>query len=111
LLREQGVGGSNPLAPTIPNFPPMPVRRYRIEGRVQGVGFRYFTRRAARSLGVRGQVRNLPDGTVEAIADGSAEALEALERSLRAGPPGARVDDVKVQDESAGPEHEGFVIA
>jgi acylphosphatase len=88
----------------------MPVRRYRIEGRVQGVGFRYFTRRTARGLGIRGQVRNLPDGSVEAIAEGSPEALEALERRLRAGPPGARVDEVKIQEESAPHEGEDFVI-
>ncbi|HEV8376419.1 MAG TPA: acylphosphatase [Candidatus Polarisedimenticolia bacterium] len=89
----------------------MPVRRYRIEGRVQGVGYRYFTRRTARRLGIKGLVRNLPDGTVEAIAEGSAEALEAMEHWLRAGPPGSRVDGVKTTEETRLVEDEDFVIA
>ena len=76
----------------------MPVRRYLIEGRVQGVGFRHFTRKAARELGLSGFVRNLPDGSVEAVAAGPGEALEALERHLRQGPPASRVDTVQVGD-------------
>jgi len=76
----------------------MPVRRYLIEGRVQGVGFRHFTRKAARELGLSGFVRNLPDGSVEAVAAGPGEALEALERHLRQGPPASRVDTVQVVD-------------
>jgi acylphosphatase len=76
----------------------MPVRRYLIEGRVQGVGFRHFTRKAAKGLGLSGFVRNLPDGSVEAVAAGPGEALEALERHLRQGPPASRVDTVQVVD-------------
>ncbi len=68
-----------------------------VTGRVQGVGFREFTRREARRLGVGGYVRNLPDGRVEVVADGGGRALESLVSVLRAGPPGAWVRDVHVE--------------
>jgi acylphosphatase len=71
-------------------------RRFIISGRVQGVGFRWFTRDAADREGVHGWVRNLPDGRVEANAEGDADALERFERALRHGPRGARVDEVEV---------------
>src|SRR5262249_28953653 len=74
-------------------------RRFLISGRVQGVGFRYFAQAAARREGLHGWVRNLPDGRVEAEAEGDAEAVERFERAVRHGPPGARVDDVEVHDE------------
>jgi len=85
-------------------------RRYSISGRVHGVGFRYFTEAAARREGVHGWVRNLPDGRVEAEAEGDAEALERFERALRQGPPGARVEAVDV-DHTVPHGHEtGFTI-
>jgi len=65
-----------------------------VRGRVQGVGFRHFTIQAARALGVRGTVRNVPDGTVEVRAAGPAERLEALCERLRRGPPSARVASI-----------------
>jgi acylphosphatase len=65
--------------------------RARIEGVVQGVGFRYSTVRQARSLELRGYVRNLWDGTVEVVAEGPEERLQQLERWLHRGPPGAIV--------------------
>jgi acylphosphatase len=71
-------------------------RRYVIGGRVQGVGFRFFTETAASREGVHGWVRNLPTGDVEAVAEGEAEAIERFERSIRQGPRGARVDRVEV---------------
>ena len=74
-------------------------RRYVITGRVQGVGFRYFTQDAALREGVTGWVRNLPDGRVEALVEGDAEAVARIERALRSGPRGARVDRVYVDDE------------
>jgi len=77
-------------------------RRYFISGRVQGVGFRYFTQAAASREGVHGWVANLSDGRVEAYADGEAEALERFERSLRHGPPGAHVHAVDVLDDVPG---------
>ena len=78
-------------------------RRFVISGRVQGVGFRWFTREAARREGVTGWVRNLPDGRVEAFVEGEAESVDRMERALRQGPGGARVTDVFVDnDEPAG---------
>jgi len=88
----------------------MPVRRYLIEGRVQGVGFRHFTRKAARELGLSGFVRNLPDGSVEAVAAGSGEALDAFERHLRQGPPVSRVDAVRVEEDLSEPGDSGFSV-
>ncbi len=70
-------------------------RRYLIRGRVQGVGFRFFTHDAARREGVHGTVRNLPDGAVEAVVEGEAEAVERFERAIRLGPRGARVESVE----------------
>ena len=85
-------------------------RRYVISGRVQGVGFRYFTEAAAAREGLHGWVRNLPDGRVEILAEGEAEAIERFERHISHGPPGARVSDVQVHDEL--PEHRetGFSV-
>lgn len=71
-------------------------RRFVVAGRVQGVGFRYYTRDAARREGLTGSVRNLDDGGVEILVEGEAEAVERFERAVRQGPPGARVDDVLV---------------
>lgn len=85
-------------------------RRFLISGRVQGVGFRYFTETAARREGVHGWVRNLPDGRVEAAAEGEAEAIERFERSLRQGPRGARVDRVEVDDDVPAGRESGFSI-
>ncbi len=68
--------------------------RLLIAGRVQGVGFRYFTQRAARGLGLVGWVRNLPSGEVEARVAGSADGIAELRRQLEAGPSGARVDKI-----------------
>jgi acylphosphatase len=68
-----------------------------VTGRVQGVGFRFTTVDEARRLGVRGWVRNEPDGSVEVEAEGERAAVEALVRFLHRGPPGARVDDVALR--------------
>lgn len=70
-----------------------------ISGVVQGVGFRFFAERVARRLGVRGFVRNLPDGRLELIAEAPAAAMEALLAQLRRGPSGAVVQDVVVERE------------
>jgi acylphosphatase len=84
-------------------------RRFVVGGRVQGVGFRDFVRRAARGLGVAGWVRNLADGRVEVHAEGPVEALEALAARLRRGPTFARVSGVEA--ESASPEgYAGFEV-
>ena len=73
-------------------------RRYIISGRVQGVGFRFFAEAAAMREGIDGWVRNLPDGRVEVAAEGDADAMDRFERSVRHGPPAARVDDVDVTE-------------
>jgi acylphosphatase len=71
-------------------------RRFLVSGRVTGVGFRYFTQDVARREGLTGVVRNLPDGRVEAIAEGDEAALTRLEIALRRGPSHARVEHVEV---------------
>lgn len=81
-----------------------------LAGRVQGVGFRYFTRQAAERLGVVGWVRNLPTGEVEVRAAGSAAALDAFRRQLRQGPPGSRVDSLSESELAAGEGWTGFQI-
>ena len=72
-------------------------RRFTITGRVQGVGFRWFTETVGAREGVHGWVRNLPDGRVEASAEGDIDSIDRFERALRHGPPAARVDDVEVE--------------
>jgi acylphosphatase len=67
-----------------------------VSGRVQGVAFRAYTEDEARRLGVTGWVRNLPDGRVEAEAEGERAFVEALVAWCRRGPPAARVDHVEV---------------
>ncbi|HEY6100859.1 MAG TPA: acylphosphatase [Anaeromyxobacter sp.] len=67
-----------------------------VSGRVQGVAFRASTVDEARRLGLAGWVRNLPDGRVEAEAEGEKEALLRLVRFCERGPPAARVDGVAV---------------
>lgn len=70
-------------------------RAYRITGNVQGVGFRWWTRKTASALDLRGTVRNARDGSVEVEAEGPTEALEAFEEQLRQGPPAARVRNLE----------------
>ena len=73
--------------------------RFLVSGLVQGVGFRWFVARHARSLGLGGYARNLPDGRVEVVASGGEpEALTRLEELLRAGPAHAQVDRLERQD-------------
>jgi len=69
--------------------------RFIVSGAVQGVGYRYFVLHQAGLLGVAGWAKNLPDGRVEVLAQGTSEALVALESSLRRGPPQARVSGVE----------------
>lgn len=69
-------------------------RGFRVRGRVQGVGFRWWARRRASDLGLSGTVRNRPDGTVEVHAAGEPETLHAFAAELEGGPPMARVEGV-----------------
>jgi acylphosphatase len=75
-------------------------KRLVVRGHVQGVFFRETTRREAERRGVTGWVRNQPDGSVEAVLEGEAEAVERVMERCRSGPPGARVDAVDVEDEA-----------
>lgn len=68
-----------------------------IQGTVQGVGYRYFTMNEAKQLGVNGWVRNLPDGCVEAVFEGSRESVEQLIRWCHQGPKAAIVSNVVVE--------------
>ena len=72
----------------------MAALRFRVRGRVQGVGYRYFVLREAEERGVTGYVRNLPDGSVEVVAEGGDETLSDLEGRLRDGPAFCHVDSV-----------------
>jgi acylphosphatase len=72
--------------------------RYVVRGRVQGVGYRWFVSRQATRLGIRGFARNLANGDVEVVAEGSVDALRDLETALRRGPTLARVDNVEKTD-------------
>ncbi len=69
---------------------------FRVVGRVQGVSYRAWTVHTARTLGLRGWVRNVDDGAVEGRADGDAPAIAALREALHHGPPHARVTQVHV---------------
>jgi acylphosphatase len=75
-------------------------RQYLVEGEVHGVGFRYFTVATARRLGVRGWVRNLPDGRVEALCEGTDDQVKEFEAALRQGPPAGIVTNVRISDVS-----------
>ena len=79
-----------------------------VSGRVQGVFFRQSTQRQAQSLGVKGWVRNLPEGRVEAVFEGEEPAVKALVDYCRHGPSSARVDDLEVINENYVGEFLGF---
>jgi acylphosphatase len=72
-----------------------------ISGIVQGVGYRYYTRREAQGLGLTGWVRNLPDGRVEAVLQGTREQVERMIGWCYRGPDEARVSDIQVAYEAA----------
>lgn len=83
----------------------------RVVGRVQGVGFRWWTRRQADELGLVGWVMNADDErAVELVAEGSPDALAELERRLWSGPNGARVETVTARRTVASGEYERFGI-
>ena len=83
----------------------------RVSGRVQGVGFRWWTLRRAEALGLVGWVMNGSDErSVELVAEGSPDTLDELERLLRIGPDGARVERVEAQRAPASGEFDRFGI-
>jgi len=84
---------------------------WRVEGKVQGVGFRWFVRERARRLDLAGWVANRPDGSVELAASGSQDALARLREAVRQGPPGARVTElVSLEPPAAGDLERPFAI-
>ncbi len=85
-------------------------RRFIVMGRVQGVGFRYFAIRAARQAGVVGTVRNLPDGTVEAIAEGSTASVAEFRNALERGPSYSQVVRVDEMEMKPSGNYTGFDV-
>ena len=85
-------------------------RRWLVSGRVQGVGFRWYVLQAAGRCGVKGDVRNLPDGRVEVRATGSASRLARLLEEIRKGPRSSRVDGVLESVFNADQEFDQFTV-
>ena len=81
-----------------------------VSGRVQGVAFRYYTRQQARSLGIQGWVRNLPDGSVECEIEGSNESLEKMLAFLHEGPRLAKVTNITIEPLRESGDDSGFHI-
>ncbi len=81
-----------------------------VHGRVQGVGFRFFVQRSAHSLRLTGWVRNLPDDSVEAVAEGAEEALREFVGRLKQGPAFAQVEDLNVDWEPFSGDFEDFRV-
>ena len=85
-------------------------RRVIVKGKVQGVAFRAYKKSEARKIGLVGWVRNLPDGSVETILEGSAESVNLMLTWLRRGAPMSRVDDLIVLEEKPTGEFTDFDI-
>ncbi|MDK2847517.1 MAG: acylphosphatase [Desulfuromonadales bacterium] len=88
-----------------------PIRvKVKVNGRVQGVGFRHFTYKTATRLGLTGWVRNLPDGAVEAVAEGPQTQVEKWLAALKEGPPASRVEGLAVHREIADNSFDRFEV-
>ena len=85
-------------------------RQYRIRGRVQGVGYRYFTQRIALRLGVRGWVRNLPNGDVEVHAEAEPRTLSQFKQELERGPRMSLVLEIVESDVPESGVYSSFLI-
>lgn len=86
-------------------------RRFLISGRVQGVGYRIFAQREAQKLGVSGFTRNLYDGRVEVLAQGTSAQLDELRTALQRGPLFSSVGEVREEDAHLKPQYSGkFVV-
>lgn len=85
-------------------------RKYVITGRVQGVGFRFFTLHAAKELGISGYVTNKWNDTVEAYAVGEPAQLEEFKRRVSEGPRSARVENIRESEEEIDKRYKQFVI-
>ena len=76
-------------------------KHVRLSGRVQGVGFRHFTKQNAKRLNINGWVKNLPDGDVEAVFAGEEDKINEMLNQMKEGPRSARVDDISVDEDSS----------
>ena len=86
-------------------------KHLKITGRVQGVGFRHFTKQSAQSLNVKGWVKNLPDGSVETVISGSSENVKEMVKKLRKGPITAHVSSVdELKDTDTVDNFENFSV-
>ena len=81
-----------------------------VSGRVQGVNFRWNTKIVADKLGIKGWVRNLPDGRVEMVAEGDDKDIEKFLNYVKKGPALARVDKVEIKEEECKNKFDGFSI-
>ncbi|WP_103664639.1 acylphosphatase [Gracilimonas amylolytica] len=81
-----------------------------ITGRVQGVGFRHFTRKNADKLGITGWVKNLPDGRVEAVFQGTEEHVKELISRCKKGPISSYVQDIEVSEIENTQDHRSFEV-
>jgi len=84
--------------------------RFLVSGVVQGVGYRFFAVRVATGLGLRGFTRNLPDGRVEVVAQGTDEDLRTFQERLRSGPSGASVTGVERSETRLEPGTDSFEV-
>ncbi len=85
-------------------------KRYLISGRVQGVGFRYFTYRIAQKHNICGYVRNLPDARVEVFAEAEEADMNKFVFELQIGPPLSKIRDIKVEEAAAAGRYKSFSI-
>ncbi|PTX59981.1 acylphosphatase [Melghirimyces profundicolus] len=85
-------------------------RHIMVHGRVQGVGFRHYTRKAALSIGVKGWVRNRPDGTVEIDAQGPASKMERFVEAVRKGSPASQVKRLETKEKKPTDRYRTFEV-
>lgn len=81
-----------------------------VSGKVQGVGFRAFTKEKADDLGIKGWVRNLLDGRVESVMQGPSDGIDKLLVAVKRGPRSARVDGLEVKDEKIAEKFADFKV-
>ncbi len=111
VARDQSPDANSPTSPRGEPESRVAFFRAQIKGRVQGVGFRFWTVDVAESLGVNGWVRNCWDGSVEVEAEGAREVLEEFLKRLREGPSLAHVRDVEAEWGERAARYREFTIS